>query len=89
MGRLVVTALSSYIGYVVITQASYYSDQITSPVPAAVAFILASYVVASIFMSVFEMASEAIMLSYVIDVGYHGEKARFAPEPLQDFLDNN
>ena len=61
LGRLLISCASTYIGYMIITYVEYYSDRINSPIPGVVAFAIVSYLIASLFMSVFEMASDAIL----------------------------
>ncbi|CAG9332171.1 unnamed protein product [Blepharisma stoltei] len=87
LGKVLITAISSFIGYMIITQVDYYEEYIENPLPPTIIFIIVSYLVAGIFMSVYEMTCDTILQAFLIDEKlnpYSG--AAYAPKPLQVFM---
>lgn len=89
LGKISVTVLSSYIGYLIITKWGYISDELSNPVPPTVVFIIVSYVVASIFISVYDMACDSIIHAYLIDEERETGNHNYAPEALKSFFESN
>jgi hypothetical protein len=83
LGKGLISVSSTWIGFVIVSQ--QYSEQIVSPIPVTCIFFLVSYVVSSVFMSVFEMACDTIIQAYLVDEHIHS-KPFFAPPPLQKFM---
>lgn len=61
IGRLFVCATTTIICYAIITNATYYSDKIFSSIAPTILFVIISYVIGSLFMSVYGMAVDAIL----------------------------
>ena len=86
IGKIFITFLTTYVGFIIITNVDTYKDKIQSPIPPTCVFALISYTVAGLFMSVFEMTCDTIIQSFLIDEHIHNGGAVFAPEPLKDFM---
>ena len=89
LGRLVITAMTSYFGYTMITNLGYYTDRVSSPLEVSIVFVLVSYSVASLFMSVFGMASETIIQCFIMDEEDDERINKLAPAPLLEFVRHN
>ena len=88
LGKAMITCSSTYLGFFIITERHSISDEITSPVGPTVVFAIVSYLVAALFMSVYEMAGDTIIQAFILDEKLNGEKQSvFAPEPIKDFMD--
>jgi hypothetical protein len=76
------------LGYVIITQIDYYSDNIISPVLPTCGFLIISLVIGSLFMNVYGMAVDSILLCYIADSELHRHEggAKSVPSSLQEFL---
>merc|ERR1719229_1767770 len=74
---LICTALS----VLVMKYNGYYSSNLSSFLFPAVVIFVISYVVAALFMMVFEVAVETIFLCFLVDEEVHGE-AKFANHGL-------
>jgi hypothetical protein len=85
LGKVFITVVSTYSGFVLVSYYSPYKDRIQSPIAPTVVFAVVSYSVAGIFMSVLELACDTILQSFLIDEQIH-KTAFFAPEPLKDFV---
>jgi len=88
LGKVLITLLTAWLGYVIITNTDYYSENISSPIPPTVVFIIVCYLVASLFMSVYSMACETIIQAFLIDEKSNGTSV-YAPEPLVEFMKEN
>jgi flagellar biosynthesis protein FliP len=87
LGKCLITTSSTWIGFLLVTRVDHYSDRIVSPVPITLVFGLVSYVVSSVFMSVFEMACDTIIQAFLVDEHLHSkDNPVFAPEPLKKFM---
>ena len=88
LGKALITCSSTYLGFFIITHKESISKEITSPVGPTVVFGLVSYLVAALFMSVYEMAGDTIIQAFILDEKLNGEKQSvYAPEPLKEFMD--
>merc|ERR1719229_1717230 len=74
---LICTALS----VLVMNYNGYYSNNLSSFLFPAIVIFVISYVVAALFMMVFEVAVETIFLCFLVDEEVHGE-AKFANHGL-------
>jgi hypothetical protein len=88
LGKGLITILSSYLGYLIITQTEKYNDYIDSPLPVLLVFGIVSYVVAGLFTSVYEMACDSIIIFFLHDE-QSNKTAVHAPVPLQEFMTEN
>jgi len=72
-GKLLITIICTISGYLMITQISYFSDNIYSPfMPTLVIFqiiqifFVISFVISSLFMDVFGIGSDTLLLCYCL-----------------------
>lgn len=86
LGKLLITFASMLLGYLIITKYEYYNDAISSPIPPTVIFGIVSYLVAALFMSVYSMACDSIIVVFIVDERHHKGDNQFAPEPLKEFM---
>ena len=86
LGRVLITVVSSYLGYFAVTHYDYYTERLDSPVMPLIVFVLFSYLVSSLFLSVYEMASDTIIQAYLLDESLNNGSTIFAPEPLLEFM---
>lgn len=86
LGKIFITCLSSYIGFLLITSTEPYKSDIQSPIAPTLVFAVVSYIIAGIFMSIHEMACDTIIQAYLIDERLHISSVQFAPEPLKEFM---
>lgn len=90
LGRTLIALVSSYVGYMIITNSDTWSDKLHSPVFPTIVFLLISYTIASLFMSVYGMACDAILHCFLADeeLCKKGDRPpQHAPEMLRDFID--
>ena len=70
------------------TETDHYREKLTSPIAPVVVFALIAYCVSSLFMSVFEITCDCILVLYLEDEKRSGTKALMsAPEPLHRFME--
>ena len=87
LGKALITCLSAYFGFLIITHVSEFADSIYSPVGPTIIFLLVSYLVSCLFMGVYEIAADTIIQAFIIDEKIHGENnANYAPEPIKEYL---
>jgi hypothetical protein len=89
IGKIFITLVSAYLGFLIITNFDPFQDEIESPIAPTCVFALIAYTVAGLFMSIHEMACDTIIQAFLIDERLHIENAQFAPEPLKEFMKNN
>jgi Plasma-membrane choline transporter len=87
IGQLGITLTSTYLGYILLLQDVGVSHDLNSPVPPIVAFLIVSYVIASLFLSVYNMANDTIIQSYILDEKF-SKIDLSAPDPLVKFMRN-
>lgn len=91
LGKGIISIFSTYFGYLIITHASEWKDSIHSPVFPTIVFLLISFLIAEIFMSVYGIACDAILHCFLADEEIckrNGRGAMHAPEVLKGFLDD-
>jgi len=86
LGKVLITAFTTYCGYLMVTRIDYYADRVTDPIPPTIVFAIVAHFVAALFMSVYSMASETIIQAFLIDEEIHKDGTQFAPEPLVEFM---
>lgn len=86
LGKIFITSVSAYLGFLLITNFDPYQDEITSPIAPTCMFALIAYTVAGLFMSIHEMACDTIIQAFIIDERLHLAEPEFAPEPLREFM---
>ena len=89
IGKVGICIASTYLGYYILTNYDYFRNQVYSPLAPTAVFLLVSYTVSALFMTVYEIAADTIIQAYILDEKIHGEgKTVFAPEPIKDFMDD-
>mmetsp|Transcript_6580 Transcript_6580/g.10782 ORF Transcript_6580/g.10782 Transcript_6580/m.10782 type:complete len:657 (+) Transcript_6580:98-2068(+) len=82
-GRFAIAALNTGLAVLIMKYQTYYKNNLSSYLfPALVIFVM-SYMIAALFMMVFEVAVDAIFLCFLIDEEVHGE-AKFANHGLSE-----
>lgn len=90
LGKGIISIISTYAGYMIVTHASKWADQIHSPVFPTIIFLLISFLIAEIFMSVYGMACDTILHCFLCDEEICAKAGRgpiHSPEILKDFMD--
>ena len=88
LGKTLITLACTIFGFYIITTAEEYKRKISSPVGPSVVFFMVGYCISSIFMSVFEMVCDCIIIFYLEDEQLNHDKASMhAPKPLHDFME--
>ena len=85
LGKIFITCLTSYIGFLIITHFEPYKSDIQSPIAPTCVFVVISYIVSGIFMSVYEMVCDTIIQAYIVDEKSNNH-TKFAPAPLKEFM---
>ena len=80
-GRMAVSLICTGLSVLVMEYNGYYARNLSSFLLPAVVIFVVSYVVASQFMMIFEVAVETIFLCFLVDEEVHGE-AKFANHGL-------
>lgn len=86
LGRLLIISLSSFIGYILITEIEPYRHSIYSPVFLTIIFIIVSYPVATTFLNLFEMAANTILMCYSLELDLLEGANPKCPVGLRNFL---
>jgi hypothetical protein len=89
LGKVFITCLTTYLGYLLITRSEDYSEVINNPLGPTLIFLICSYLVSSLFMSVYDMACDAIIICFISDEELHKQNPVFAPEPLKEFMEEH
>jgi choline transporter-like protein 2/4/5 len=91
-GKVFVASITSLIGFLVITKWDRFSDELYSPfIPTFIMFVFA-YAIGAVFMTVYGLASDAILACFVVDEELSKQKnapPRHCPESLKSFLNKN
>jgi len=89
IGKFAISFGSALVAYLYLDTDTYAMGEraVSSPVLIVLLVFLASYAVASMFMSVTEMAVDTVLLSYCIDCDENNGRAPNAPPELNDTLD--
>jgi solute carrier family 44 (choline transporter-like protein), member 2/4/5 len=91
LGKGIISISSTYFGYLIITHAAEWKDELHSPIFPTIVFLLISFLIAEIFMSVYGMACDVILYCFLVDEEICKRSGRgpiHAPELLKDFLDD-
>jgi Plasma-membrane choline transporter len=92
LGKCFIAIITTLSGYIVITNADYYAENLYSPVIPCIFFFLVSLLVGSIFMSVYGLAADAIMVCFFVEkdlVEKQGRPICRAPQPIREFFEEN
>ena len=85
IGKAIIMGLSGFIAYIIIMQ-SFLSDEVSSPIFPVIACIIISYIVGSIFLSVYSFSSTAILHCYILDEEIGSNKR---PKSIEEFDNKN
>ena len=88
VGKVFIIALCCMIGYLAITEVSDFKDKIYSPVFLTILFGIASYPIASAFLTLFEMAANTILICYCMELDLVKNGNPRCPAGLKNFLRN-
>lgn len=92
LGKIFISCITTLAGYIAVTRYDYYVKNLYSPLIPCVFFFLIGLVIGSIFMSVYGLAADAILLCYLVDkdiVEKSGKPVVRAPAPLKEFFEAN
>ncbi len=91
VGKFLIAGLAGALAFVVAAYWPWITNRITSPIIPAIACALIGYVIASIFMSIFSIASNTILQCFILDTEIAQIKsdggANHQPQCLQGFVD--
>ena len=86
VGQVCIILVSTILGNIVLQSYPDVVDKISSPANLIFGFVIVSYVVSSIFLSVYEIACDTIIQSYIIDENVAKSVNLSAPQPLLEFM---
>lgn len=92
LGKCFIAIITTLTGYIIVTNADYYKQQLYSPVIPCIFFFLVSLLVGSIFMSVYGLAADAIMVCFFVEkdlVEREGRPVLRAPQPIKEFFEEH
>lgn len=73
LGKVVIVASTVIISYIILTNASSIEDKISSPVFPLIVIGIISYMVATVFLSIFGFAMDCILQAFLVDESIAGE----------------
>ena len=85
IGTLFITVGSCIIGYFLITQVDYFSDELNSCVLPVCAFGIVGFVMGRVTMSIFSVSGDALIHSFLLDEELNKGQPKAFPE-LQKFM---
>ena len=85
LGTLFITVGSCIIGYFLITEVHYFSDDLNSCVLPVVAFGIVGFVMGRVTMSIFSVSGDALIHSFLLDEELNKGQPKAFPE-LQKFM---
>ena len=88
VGKVLIIAITCFMGYLAITEIADYRNKIYSPVFLTVLFGVASYPIASAFLTLFEMAANTILMCYCMELDLVKNGNPRCPPGLKNFLRN-
>lgn len=65
MGKVFVTLLTALIGFFILTKAEPWKTSVKSPLAPVLLIVVISYLTSRIFMDVWSMAFDSLMMAYV------------------------
>mmetsp|Transcript_3157 Transcript_3157/g.3769 ORF Transcript_3157/g.3769 Transcript_3157/m.3769 type:complete len:145 (-) Transcript_3157:46-480(-) len=81
LGKIVICGLATLVCYILITNVSDISDQLTSPFFPVLGFIIVSYVIATFFLSIFSFSMDVILQCFLVDETLAGDNNFGAHRP--------
>jgi hypothetical protein len=88
LGKGVIVGSSTYLTFLVIDK-MYTDVEVSQPIVPAAFIFMWSYMVASLFLSVFTFGATAILHCYIFDSDTIGGNAEVTPDYLLDFIDKD
>ena len=85
IGTLFITVGSCIIGYFLITQVDYFSDELNSCFLSVCAFGIVGFVMGRVTMSIFSVSGDALIHSFLLDEELNKGQPKAFPE-LQKFM---
>jgi hypothetical protein len=86
-GKFIITLVSAFIGYIIITRVERYDEKLYSPFLPTIIFAFIAYVIAALFMMVYGMACDSILHCFLADEELQEDGTTMhAPEPLSEFM---
>jgi len=89
LGTLCISLSATYVGYYVINKKEEIRSKLVGTTFPTLVFFMCSYVIGSIFMNVYGVATEAILQCYMLDKRLNevlGDPVDNCPEPLAEFF---
>ncbi len=88
LGKFSVAACAGLLAFLMLDSDTYTTGEskVSSPLLVVIFCVLFGFVIASLFMSVVEMAIDTTLLSFCKDCKIHGGKPKFAPPLLESVL---
>ena len=68
LGKVLVSVANTLVAYAILEEWTELRDKVNSVLPVLAAVLLATYIVTSVFMSVYSVASVAILQCFLTDV---------------------
>ncbi|EGR30686.1 solute carrier family 44 protein member 2, putative, partial [Ichthyophthirius multifiliis] len=84
-GKYFISILCTGSGYIIIMNVKYFNDKIFSHLFVCFVFFVISYTVGSIFMNIYGMASDSLLICLLSDKELNKGKLRACPDTLQEF----
>jgi len=81
-GRLTIAAVTTGLCIIILSESSYYKQNLSSVLLPGLMIFLVSYMIGSLFMMVYEVAVDTIFLCYLIDEETHPDGPKFAHDEL-------
>jgi len=85
LGELFICCTTSFIAYLILTNSSYYQQNLHSPLTPTIVIAFLSFVIGSNFMSVYGIASDTILHCYCMDEEMNNSAVN-AKRSLHDFM---
>lgn len=91
-GKLAIASACTLFGYAIIKYQEPYKSSVYSPLVPTICIFIASYGIATLFLSVYSMASDCILACFVLDSELQKKKNAgplHCPSMLKEFIDKN
>eukprot|EP01017_Pseudomicrothorax_dubius_P000387 TRINITY_DN0_c1700_g1_i1.p1 TRINITY_DN0_c1700_g1~~TRINITY_DN0_c1700_g1_i1.p1 ORF type:complete len:118 (-),score=31.49 TRINITY_DN0_c1700_g1_i1:44-397(-) len=89
IGKVFITVVSVLLGHLLLTKVPQFSERVTDGFILLILFGIIAYIIASVFMEVWGMATDAILHSFLVDHEIHklsGLKAKHCPDGLRSVI---
>lgn len=86
IGKALITVVATALGFFIITKVDYFDSQTSSPIPPTVVFFILAYLTSSLFINVYGMVCDTIIVVYIADELSNNNDAKYAPAPLREFM---